>query len=167
MLRYCTTCEKEYDFDPLLVSGEAPLICPECGMEVPKNSRKPVDYTETKKMEENIGRGIGKLMHLSYIFFALVSAIGIAGYILNLENVVFICTGINLIIFLVQVLTGHVRFRLGIVFLPAGALAGYFLLNQRIMDACLGVMVVFLVRFFVKEVVIRLFWKLVRVGNER
>lgn len=166
MLRYCATCQKEYDFDPLLVSGEAPLICPECGKEIPKNSRKPVDHKETEKMEENIGRGIGKLMHLSYIFFALVAAIGIAGYILNLENLVFACTGINLLIFIVQVFSRCVRFRLGLVFLPAGALAGYFLLQQRIMDACLGVLIVFLGRFLIKEVVIRLFWKLVRMGEK-
>lgn len=166
MLRYCTRCQKEYDFDPIKISSGDELHCPGCGSVISNNSRKPVDHTATEKMENNIGNGIGKIMHLSYIFYGLMALIGIIGYIFQLDNLVYVMTGINMAVFIFQLVSRKLIFRWGILLLPAGAVAGYFLFYQRPVDACLGVLLVFLVRHIVRNIFFKLIRTLVHWGNK-
>lgn len=166
MLRYCAKCQKEYDFDPVKISGSEELHCPTCGSIISKNSRKPVDHTATEKMEKQIGDGIGQIMHFSYIFYGLIAIIGIIGYVLQLDNLVYIMTGISMVVFFFQLLSGRLIFRWGVILLPAGAVAGYFILGQRPIDACLGILVVFLLRHIIRRIILRFIGWLVNLGNK-
>jgi len=67
MLRYCEYCNKDYEFTPLAVSGSNPLICPECGNIVGKNSRNPTKKADAEKTDENIGKAIGGMAFLQII----------------------------------------------------------------------------------------------------
>ena len=67
MLRYCTSCKKDFDFEPLAVSGREDLICPKCGAVIGKESRNPAIKENAEKTEEEIGNIYARLMHLSYL----------------------------------------------------------------------------------------------------
>ena len=51
MLRYCANCKKEFDFPPRAITAATPLICPECGSEIPKESRRPDQGREADAQE--------------------------------------------------------------------------------------------------------------------
>lgn len=151
MLRYCENCKKDFDFAPLAVSGSEPLICPECGNVVGKNSRNPEKKINSEKTDENIGRAIGGIFHLFYIFYMVMGIIGVVSYILGAHFLLYIVTAISLTVYIIQLLTGTAAFFLGIVFIPIGAIAGFIIMNG-VSGACLGIHVVFLIRHLIRDV---------------
>lgn len=164
MLRYCTKCCKEYDFDPLVVASTASLQCPGCGKVIGKDSRRPIDRRETLKMEENIGRGFYWLFRLSYIFYLLISTIGIVCFSFKFDKALFIITAFILGVFILQHISGYHTFKKGFIFLPMGAVAG-FLIFKSVQGACFGVHIVFFLRHLIRDIFYALIWKLVKLGN--
>ncbi len=158
MLRYCEHCKKDYDFEPLAVSGKEPLICPGCGNVVGKNSRNPANHVDTEKTDEKTGNAFAGLLHLSYIFYMTMGLIGVVSFFLGLYPILFIVTLISLTAFLIQFITGTVTFATGIIFVPAGAIIGFIFLGG-IPGACLGIHLVFLIRHLIRDVILRLIWK--------
>ncbi len=162
MNRYCTNCQKEFDFAIKSMKDLDNLVCPECGSKVDKDSRNPAENVsaETEKTEEAIGNAFMTLMHLSYIFYIAISLVSVAAYFLHWDKVLYITTAISLGAFLIQLLLQMLTFRTGLLFLPIGAAAGYFILKS-IQGACLGVALVFIIRHLIRDVIFRLIGKLI------
>lgn len=161
MLRYCTYCKKEYDFDPLAVSGRDELICPECGNTIGKESRTPYGKEMAERTEETIGQIYARLLHLSYIFYLAMGIIGAAGFVSGIYPILYAATAVSLTVYTIQLITGTLIFRSGLVFLPIGAILGY--LYFRIPEgACLGVHIVFLIRHLIRDIIFRLLFAFLR-----
>lgn len=95
MLRYCTSCKKDFDFEPLAVSGREDLICPECGAVIGKESRNPAIKENAEKTEEEIGNIYARLIHLSYIFYMVMGLSGVLCYIFGIYAVLYAVTVIS------------------------------------------------------------------------
>ena len=162
MLRYCAYCKKEYDFDPLAVSGRGDLICPECGSIIGKESRDPSGKEMAEKTEEAIGSIYARLLHLSYIFYLTMGIIGVIGFIFEIYAVLYVVTFISLTAFILQFFTGTLIFRSGIIFLPIGAILSY-LYFRTVEGACLGIHVVFLIRHLIRDIIFRLIFAFLRM----
>ena len=164
MLRYCENCKKDFEFAPLTVSGKDDLICPECGGIIGKNSRNPANRVDPDKTEEAIGNAFAKLLHMSYIFYMVMGLLGVAGYVFGINRLLCIATVISLLAFMIQLLTGTLIFTSGIIFLPIGAVAGFFYFG-RIEGACLGIHIVFLIRHLIRDIFFMLIFKLIRMSS--
>ena len=152
MERYCTNCNKSFDFKIKSMTDLDSLICPECGAKIDKNSRKPV---EEDNMDAKLGSVFHKVFHFLYIFYMLCAVVGIIAFFLNLSKLLFVVTAISLVVFVFQLLSGYNTFRSGLVFLPIGALVGYLKFGTY-EGACLGVMIVFAIRHVVRDIIFRL-----------
>lgn len=164
MNRYCPNCQKEFDFTIRSIEDLNHLVCPECGSRIDQNSRKPSEADASENTERAIGGLFAVVFRISYIFFALLSAIGIAAYLLHLEKLLYATTGICLAVFLLQLLMHLCTFKTGILFLPVGAAAGFLLLKSA-EGACLGISAVFIIRHFLWELFSHLFGKLLHLTN--
>ncbi len=164
MLRYCENCKKDFEFAPLAVSGRNDLICPECGGVIGKNSRNPANKINSEKTEEAIGNTFARLLHMSYIFYMVMGLLGITGFALGADKLLYIATGISIGAFIIQFLTGTLIFTSGIIFLPIGAAAGYIYFKS-IEGACLGIHLVFLIRHIIRDIFFALIFKLIRMSS--
>ena len=164
MLRYCVNCKKEFEFPPLAVSGKVKLICPECGGIIDKNSRRPADDESVRKTEEAMGRAVGGLFHLAYIFYLALGIVGVLSFVFGLSGLLYAVTVVVLAVYIIQFATGNLAFTSGVVFLPVGAIIG-FLIFKSIGGACLGIHVVFIVRHLIRDVIYRLIFRLIRMGS--
>ncbi|MCR4589295.1 MAG: hypothetical protein K5668_00555 [Lachnospiraceae bacterium] len=165
MLRYCENCKKDFEFAPLAVSGKDDLICPECGGIIGKNSRNPGRRIDSDKTEEAIGNAFAGLLHMSYIFYMVMGLLGVAGYVFGINKLLYLATVISLAAFIIQFMTGTLLFMSGIIFLPLGAVAGYFYF-KGIEGACLGIHIVFLIRHLIRDIFFSLLFKLIRMSSE-
>ena len=162
MERYCTNCKKSFDFTIKSIYDLDKLICPECGQKIDKNSRAPVESSDA--VEEKIGMAFQKIFRFFYVFYLGCALVGIVAFFLHFYKILFVATGVNLIVFFIQMFGGFMQFKLGLVLLPIAAVAGYFWPGGY-EGACLGIMVVFAVRHLIRDVIFRLFGFLVRAGN--
>lgn len=172
MLRYCPKCRKSYEFDPAKVAGAASLTCPECGGSVPKNSRAPSEIVRDRegytKTDAAIGNTIRWLYRLSYMFYFVVSLIGLIGYFTRLSIILYIAAGICMLVFLSQLVTRTLVFRQGVYLLPLGAALGYqYLWWDRLDRALAGVLIVFIIRHIVRRIIWKLFAWLIKLGNSK
>lgn len=162
MLRYCTYCKKEYDFDPLAVSGRDDLICPECGNIIDKESRDPSGKEMAERTEETVGQIYARLLRLSYIFYLTLGIIGIIGFVSGIYPILYAASAISLIAYVLQFITGTLRFRSGLIFLPLGAVIGYLYFGTP-EGACLGVHIIFLIRHLIRDIFFRLLFAFLRM----
>ena len=163
MLRYCTNCEKETDFPVSDFTGNKELICPVCGQVIDRNSRRPVDTSGTDRTESAIGRILSGLMHFAYIFYMCLAVIGFIAFFLKLNTVLYVVTGIAAGVYLIQLLTHTATFASGVVLVPLGAIAGYLL--GGLTGMCLGIHIVFFARHIIRDVIYRLFFRLISGGR--
>ena len=161
MLRYCTECHKDFDFPPLAVSGREDLICPECGSLIDKNSRNPAGKETAERTEENIGNAYARLLHLSYIFYLTISILGIISWFAGLHGVLYVLTIISLTAFILQLITGTLIFRLGLILLPAGAVIGYMVFGL-VDGACLGIHLVFFIQHLIRDIIYGLVFRFIQ-----
>ncbi len=166
MKRYCQNCKISYEFSPREVSGKEDLVCPSCGSIIPKNSFEPGGAGKSDAMESKIGSAVGSLFSFAYIYYLLLSVIGAGAFFLHWDTVLYVVTAIALISFVLQLLTGYLVFRSGVLFLPAGAVLG-FALFKNIQGACFGIMAVFFFRHLLRDILYRLFYKLIGIGNSK
>lgn|GEM_PF-957935 len=165
MKRYCTNCQKEFDFTIKSMQDMESLVCPVCGSKVDKDSRAP-EYKEvsagSNRTANAIGNAVSCLFTLNYMFYISVSIVAVVAYYFNLDKLLYTMTGISLGLFLIQFFTGSHTFRSGIIFLPLGAAAGYYLLKS-IRGACFGIAIVFILRHLIRDLIIRLVIKLLEL----
>ena len=141
------------------------LVCPECMAHIDKNSVKPPDTAEQDRVTQNIGKIFFVVSRVFYVFYALLSLLGIASYFLGWDKILFIMTGICLGVFVIQLLTKTTSFSTGIIFLPIGAAAGYFLFKS-IQGACLGLCAVFVIRHLIWRFFFFIIRKLISLINK-
>ena len=163
MLRYCTNCNNETDFPVSDFTGNKELICPHCGQVIDRNSRRPVDTTDTDRTESAIGRFLSGVMHLAYIFYMCLAVIGFIAFFLKLNTVLYVVTGITAGVYIIQLITHTSPFPSGIVLVPVGAVAGYLL--GGLPGACLGIHTVFFVRHITRDILYRLLFRLMSGGR--
>ncbi len=158
MLRYCAKCKKEFDYPPRAITAAAPLICPECGSEIPKESRRPDHGLEADRSEEKIGKAASVIFHMIYIFYISMALIGSIGYVTGFHALLYVTAGISLAVYTVQAIAHVTAFPTGVVFIPLGAIAGY-LIFKGLPGVCLGIHIVFAVRHILRDIVFRfIFW---------
>ena len=158
MLRYCENCKKDFDFEPLAVSGRADLICPGCGCVIGKNSRNPAGKESAEKTEEAIGKAYARLLHLSYIFYLVMGTVGAVSFVFGIYGVLYAVSMVSLTVYILQLITGTLTFVSGLIFIPAGAVIGYMYFKS-IAGACFGIHAVFLVRHLIRDIIFRLIFR--------
>lgn len=163
MKRYCKKCQKEFEFDIDSMKDLDSLVCPECGSEIDKESRRPVD-PRIEENEEKIGRMMFGILGFNYMFFLVFATIGVVSYFLEIYPILYFTTAVNLIVYLAHILGGSTRFKSGILFIPVGA-ALFYLFYGTIESACLGVQVVFIIRHIIRDVLYTSIIKLARWGG--
>lgn len=151
MIRYCTNCQKEFDFQIKSMADLDTLICPCCGASVGRNSRKPVDIAGTEKTETAIGNAYYKILRFFYLFYVICAIAGYTAYSFHLDTFLYISTIIPLVVFTIQLITGTATFRTGIFLLPIGAMLGIFIFHT-IQGSCLGIHTVFLLRHLIRDI---------------
>lgn len=159
MLRYCGNCNEEYDFNIKSVKDMDNLVCPVCGMKVDRNSKAP-QRSDPDRTSDSIGNAVSGILYIAYIFYFACSIIGLAAYIAGEDKLLYSVTALCLILFFLGLLAGRLRFITGFIILPAAAAAGYAAL-EGLRGACAAVMIVFFVRFIIKDLLYTLFWKLI------
>ena len=158
MKRFCSNCNKEFDFEINGMKDLENLVCPECGHRIGKNSRLVVDDTEN---EEKMLGFLGGVLTFFWFFYLIISLLGIGAYFLHWDKTLYVLTGIILCVYSAQMLWGSGRFALGLILIPAGAVAGYIYL-KTVQGACFGVMAVFAARHIIRDVIWNLVMLIVR-----
>ena len=164
MKRYCTKCEKEFDFEIKSKEDLEHLYCPQCGEKIDANSRKPVD-PQIEENEQTIGNVMLYIFKFMYVFYMFMSILGIIGFIFKIDILLYETTIICLIVFIAQILTKHETFETGKVFLPLAAILGY-LIFEDLRGICLGILIVFFVRHIIRDLIFGVIWKAIRMAYE-
>lgn len=164
MNRYCTNCNKEFDFPIKSMTDLDNLVCPQCHNPIDKNSRKPVDNSGTEQTEAFIGNTLATVFSFFYLFYLCFSIAGVLGYIFKIYSLEYWCTGICIGVYILQTMLRCNTFPMGMFLLPAGAVAGWLILKTT-PGACLGVLIVFIARHLIRDVFWALLRKLIKLGN--
>jgi len=151
VLRYCTYCNKDYEFEAAAITAKDNLICPACGNVINKNSRHPSNTTGNE-IEDGIGNVVSNVFRLAWIFYLALGLIGIICYFTHLDKALYIVTAISLLAYIIQLFTGTLVFTAGIILLPVAAIIGFFLFNGC-QGACLGIMLVFIIRHIIRNII--------------
>ena len=163
MKRFCTNCQKEFEFNISSMKDLETLVCPVCGSKIDKESRRPVD-PRIEENEEKIGRMMFGVLGFSYMFFVVFAVIGVVAYYLEAYPVLYATTAINLYVYLSHILRGSANFKSGVFFIPLGALVSYYIYRTP-QSACLGVQVVFMIRHIIRDILYTSIIKLARWGR--
>lgn len=164
MNRYCTNCKKEYDFPIKSMIDLDNLVCPVCHAHIDKNSRKPVDQYETTRTEAAIGRGFASIFRFFYLFYLICAIASLLAFIFRVDSLLYTLTAIALGTYIIQLFFRITNFRSGIIFLPLGAAAGFFIFKSP-QGICLGIMMIFMIRHLIRDLFWKLISKLIRLGN--
>lgn len=162
--RYCTNCEKTYDFEIKSPKDLEVLFCPVCGAHIDKESRDPGPKREAEKTEAQIGGVFATLMRIAYLFFFVLSGIGIIAFFLKLYTLLYVISAIVIVVYLIMLFSGTTNFKLGIIFVPIGGAIGFFI-TKSIPGICLGMMIVFCVRHLIRDMIYTLVWKLINKAS--
>lgn len=161
MIRYCTKCEKEYDF-PIKSMGDMDhLICPVCGEKVDRESRKPRDLVREEKTEIAIGRTIMAFLNFWFYLYLICGIVGIVAFLLKWDVLLYLVTAVSVFLFFKP--SGRYRnsFFQSTLWLAAGAGAGFFFFRS-VQGACFGVEVSLVIRHIVMVLLMKLFSLLIR-----
>lgn len=163
MKRFCTNCQKEFEFNINSMKDLDNLVCPECGGKIGAESRRPVD-PRIEQNEENIGRIMCAVVGFNYMFFLFFALIGIIAYFFDAYTVLYVTTAINLFAYLSHAFRGSTMFKSGIFFIPLGAAVFYYVFKTP-QSACLGVQAVFLIRHLLRDLLYTSIIKIARWGG--
>lgn len=160
MLRYCRSCQKEFEFAVKSTKDLENLVCPECGRPIPKNSRRPIDPNEDK-IQDDIGNGFYIFFRLLYVFFALCGVLGVAAYLLHWDTALYVVTAVATVLYLMR----YRNSELGVLWLTAGAGVGYWY-DHSPRGICLGITAALIVRHVIRRVLWGLLFKFIRWINK-
>lgn len=162
--RYCTNCEKTQDFEIKSPNDLNLLFCPQCGAHVEKESRDPKPKRDAERTEAQIGGAFATIMRIAYLFFFVMSTIGIVAFFLKLYTLLYVVSAIVIAIYLLQLFTGTSNFKLGILLVPIGGAIGFFI-TKSIPGVCVGMMMVFCARHLIRDMIYRLIFKLINKAS--
>ena len=166
MLRYCTNCQKEFDFKIKSMEDMDNLICPECGSKIDKNSRKPVE-TGVNSAEKAVSNVVGGYFTIRYYIHFVLALIGLIAFFAGKFDLLYIMAALCVIIYLVQFFIGRAGFISGLFFIPLGAVIGVLVLNKVLRGICLGIVVVFIIRHLIRGFNYFILSKLIHMGNTK
>ena len=166
MLRYCTNCQKEFDFKIKSMDDLDNLICPECGAKIDKNSRKPVE-TGANSAEKTVTNVIGGYFTIKYYIHFVLALIGLIAFFLGHFGILYFMALLCVVTYLFQFLFGRISFLSGLFFIPLGALIGVLVLGKVLRGICLGIVVVFIIRHLIRGFNYFILSKLIRMGNSK
>lgn len=164
--RYCSNCNTEQTFNIMSMEDLNNLVCPSCGAVVDKNSKSPEFKKNEERMYNNLGSAAGGIFSFFYIFYVVCALVGIIGYILKINTLLYVMTGISLVAYILQWMIGTVIFTSGLIFLPIGAIVG-FIVFKGVAGACLGMMIVFAVRHVMRDIFFAFIAWLIKIGNKK
>lgn len=101
-----------------------------------------------------VAKLVEKYFFIRYFFYLMCALPGIVGFFLGFEKVVYISAGICVAVYLIHASIYQSIFS-GVVFLGLAGLVGYLIVGQSLRGACMGVLVVFVVRHLIKELIFR------------
>lgn len=90
MLRYCPSCDKDFDFPVKSNADLENLVCPECGRHIDKNSRRPHDYAADAAREVAIGKTIVGVILFLHILYFVFASLGIPAFYLHWDVCLYI-----------------------------------------------------------------------------
>lgn len=160
MVRYCPNCKREFDFNIRSVKDLENLSCPECKIQIPSDSRKPVMESENEKPANTIGAVYVRMLRFFYVFLIICSILGVWFYLAHLDTALLIVT-------IIAVIFGLVRYgSLGFccLLLAGGGIVGWGLL-KTVRGACLGVMIGCIVFCVIRGLFYRLIGALIKAGR--
>ena len=112
---------------------------------------------ERSDAEVFVAKFTEKMFVVRYFFFLVCALPGIAGYFLKFDRLVYISTAVCVAVYLI-IAYAYGRLFLGALFLGLAAAAGYLITGNSYTGACLGILVVFVIRHLLKA----LLYKFVR-----
>ena len=131
MVRYCKNCDRDYDFAIKSMSDLNFLVCPVCGEQIGRNSRRESGRAQIEENEVKIGRVFHSLYQFAYVFYLILAMSGILAFVFHAFTILYVVTGISICVYVLQFFTGTLIFTSGLFFLPAGAVAGFLLFVTR------------------------------------
>ena len=111
-----------------------------------------------------VAKFVEKLFVIRYFFFLVCAMPGIAGFFLGMDRLVYISTGICTVVYLILALA-YERLWLGVIFLGLAAAAGYLITGYSYTGACMGILVVFVIRHIIKALIFKLVRALVEASK--
>lgn len=168
MNRYCTNCQKEYDFKITSMEDLDNLVCPVCGNKIDKNSRKPVETGKNgKTAESTIGNVVGGYFTIKYYLHFVLALIGLIAFFLHMNGLLYFMASACVITWLSQFLFGRISFLSGLLFIPLGAIIGAVVIKGLLRGICLGIVVVFILRHLIRGFNYFILAKLIKLGNSK
>jgi len=164
MLRYCTICNKDFEFEPQKITSKDPLLCPECGNIIEKTSRHPSNIN-SNGAGDAIGNAMSGIFRLIYLFYLTLSLVGLICYFFNAFKAMYVIAAIMLIAYIIQFFTGTTAFVFGIIIIPVSCVLGYFVLHG-INGICVAVFIVFLARYIIRDIIWSIIAKLIQAGSK-
>lgn len=159
MLRYCTNCRKEYDFEVKSLEELDNLICPVCGAHVDQRSKSPEKTYYNEAPARVIGYGLWQISVIRYYFYPVCAILGALSFFLHWDTALYIVTGISLVLFVLD------YFFSAFLVLPViGGVAGFLLLHS-VRGACFGVMCAWALLYLIRLVRWFIISKLIEAGN--
>lgn len=165
MKRYCPNCNTTYGFEIKRADDLNHLVCPECKQPIDKNSRPPIEGKSTDEVTTEIGNFIGFCLRFSYLFYFVLSAVGIVAFIFKWFPVLYVVTGTQLLVYIFLMIIGVRNFKWGLLLIPVGAIIG-FIIFRSIAGICLGICIVYFVRHLIRDMFLRLIFKMVDFANK-
>ena len=160
MIRYCINCKKDIDFPIKSIKDLDSLVCPVCGNQVGKNNRNPEIVNNDDKIEQGIGNAVGVLFRILYLFYFLFAFPSMFFYYFSLTKALYVCTIINVVFYILQLIFWGRRFWIGVVLIPVGAALAYYFL-RTIAGVCLGIQIVFLAYFVIRGLLLDLLFRFI------
>lgn len=160
MLRYCPKCQKDIDFPIKSMRDLDSLVCPVCGSKVEKNSKNPERVDDSDSIETGIGNAISIFFRIIYLFYFLFALPSMFFYFFSMSKALYICTIINLVFYLWQLIFWGGRFRIGLILLPVGAAVAFYFFHS-LQAACFGVQLVFLAYFVIRGLLYELLFRII------
>ncbi|MGN0437033.1 MAG: hypothetical protein ACI4F4_00800 [Lachnospiraceae bacterium] len=162
MLRYCKNCQKEYDFKINSVADLEHLVCPDCGAFIDKDSKKPVDRTESDKTEAAIGKAYSWLLYVGIVTIVLCAIFGVVSFLLKWYGFLYVTTLIGFVAYTCI----YGVFTLNFLFPVLGGIVGFFVFRS-LPGFCLGMVMGMFARRILTSVIWQIISGLVKLSKKK
>ena len=139
---YCIDCDYEFNYSINSMNDLSNILCPKCGNKIDINSKKKV-YTSKGVLV--FDKTVHKLLDFYYYFYFILSIIGLVGFYLGFNKLLFICSIISFIVYFIELIIGFTRNVLGLFGLIISFIVGVLVINDLFIGICVGACYLFLI----------------------
>lgn len=147
---YCVNCDYEFIYSVNSINDLSDVVCPKCNSIINTKDKK---YVSVSKSIRRFDKFVNKLLDFYYYFYFIFSIIGILGFYLGINKVLFVCSIISFILYFVELLFGFTRNFLGIFGVFVGSIVGILVLDNLIIGICVGSLVNFFISGVIKIII--------------